>query len=459
MKVLMTGATGLIGKEIGKKLVAQGHEVTILTRAGQAARGHLPFPAKVLEWKHHTHSIPSHYFDEIEVVIHLAGESIASGRWNEKRKALIRDSRIIGTKNLVSAILSSKRTVKQFISASAIGIYGDTDHWVKEDDAAAKDFLASVCQGWETESQKLSEIGVAVVNPRIGIVLSRQGGALSKMLFPFSLGLGGAVGNGKQWMSWIHQDDLTNLFLFLLEHPELKGPINAVAPNPVQNREFSQELAKALGRNLFFPVPALVIKLGLGEMSKLVTGGQRVSSHKITSAGFKFRYEHLTEALKDLCAPLKEGKQELLTEIWLPSKVSEVFSFFSDEKNLELLTPEFLNFHVLKKSTAEIQEGTLIDYKLRLKGLPMKWQTKIENWQPNKKFVDTQLKGPYKLWHHTHEFEEVAGGTLIRDRVLYQLPLGRLGQLAAGPMVNADVTKIFSFRRKVITELYCKVEQ
>jgi len=454
MKILMTGATGLIGKEIGKKLVSEGHEITVLTRNIVEAKSSLPFPAKFLAWGHYSEALPPSYFDNIDSVIHLAGESIASGRWTSKRKKQILESRVIGTRNIVEAIKSSNKSVKQFISASAIGIYGDGKEWVDENSSLGEDFLSVVCKKWESESHELLKVGINVINPRIGIVLSGKGGAMDKMLPIFSLGLGAVIGNGKQWMSWIHQEDLTNMFSFFIKTPNLIGAFNAVAPNPKNNKDFSKILATALGRGLFFPVPGLMLKVALGDMSTLVIKGQKVSSKKITSKGFVFKYENLDQALLDLCAPLKSGQQEMVSEIWLPKKVSEVFPFFTDEKNLERLTPDFLNFHVVKKSTDTIQEGTLIDYRLKLRGVSLKWRTLIENWEPDKKFVDRQIKGPYRLWHHTHEFEEIAGGTLMRDRVLYKLPMGRLGQLFSGPFVKADVTKIFSFRKKTIAQIF-----
>lgn len=454
MKILMTGATGLVGKDIGKKLVSLGHELTVLTRNTSEAKGSLPFPARILAWKNYSEEIPPEYFNGIDSVIHLAGESIASGQWSEKRKKLILESRTIGTKNIVKAIQKSNLTVKQFISASAIGIYGNSTEWVSEESPGADSFLAEVCKNWEAESQKLSSLGINVINPRIGIVLSRKGGAMDKMLPVFSTGLGGILGNGKQWMSWIHQDDLTEMFIYFINHPDLKGTFNAVAPKPVTNKNFSQLLAKSLGRNLFFPVPGFILKVILGGMSCLVLDGQKVSSLKITDHGFKFKFNELEQALQDICLPLGLGQKEIFAEVWLPKRPQEVFSFFCNEKNLEKLTPEFLNLRVVKKSTDTIVEGTLIDYKLSLHGIPMKWKTLIENWEPNKRFVDRQLKGPYKLWHHTHEFEEFAGGTIVRDRVLYKVPFGRLGDIASGPFVRADVQKIFAYRKKVIAQFF-----
>lgn len=454
MKILITGATGLIGKDVGKKLVEEGHEVSILTRNAEEAKSSLPFPAKILEWKNYSESLPRSYFDDIHTVIHLAGESIAAARWTPEVKKRILESRKIGTRKIVEAIKYSNGSVKQFISASAIGIYGPGNDVVQESSPLRRDFLSEVCQQWEKESQELSSIGVNVINPRIGIVLSRKGGAMDRMLPLFSMGLGGAIGSGKQWMSWIHQDDLTNMFLFFIQNPHLSGAFNAVAPNPVSNFEFSRSLAESLGRRLFFPVPKVILKLALGEMSTLVTDGPKVSSNKIINEGFEFKYKDLKSALSEISGPLKNGHKEMFSEIWLPKKTTDVFPFFADEMNLEKLTPASLKFNVLNKSTTTIQEGTLINYRLKIHGVPILWKTLIESWEPGKKFVDRQLKGPYRLWHHTHEFEDFAGGTLMRDRVIYKVPLGRLGEMIAGPFVKKDVTKIFSYRRKVIAQIF-----
>lgn len=455
MKILMTGATGLVGKELGKALVEEGHELTVLSRNPKSAKRSLPFPATVFKWEHYSKEIPSESFDGVNAVIHLAGESIAGGRWTSKRKKKIYESRILGTRTLVQAIQKNKNhSIKQFISTSAIGIYGDGSELVTEDSPKAHDFLATVCKEWEKESQALSESGIHVVNPRFGIVLSTQGGALEKMLFPFSMGLGGAVGNGKQWMSWIHIKDLVNMLIHFVKNPNLSGAFNAVAPNPVDNKEFSQILAKSLGSSLFLPVPALALKLALGSMSALVIEGQKVSADKIKSTGFQFEFNNLESALNDLCKNLKNGQHEFLSETWFTQNKEEIFPFFVEAKNLEKLTPDFLKFKVLSKSSQTIQEGTIIDYKLSLYGVPMKWKTLIKDWSPSKQFVDTQLKGPYKLWHHTHDFIDFAGGTLMRDRVLYRIPFGWIGNLGGTLFVQFNVKKIFAYRQKVMSKIF-----
>jgi uncharacterized protein (TIGR01777 family) len=454
MKILITGATGLIGKEIGKKLIDSGHHLVVTSRNKTRALAELPFPAEVVEWKGHHEAFPQAALIDVEAVINLAGESIASGRWNKKRKKEIYDSRILGTRRLVEAVQLSQKNgtskVQHFLSASAIGIFGNAgDKNLVEDGPQGSDFLAKVCSDWEREAMKLS-ITVRVVTPRIGIVLSRQGGALLKMLPIFNLGIGGAIGSGKQWMSWIDLHDLVSIFHFCLENKTITGPVNAVAPAPASNKAFSLQLAQSLHKRLFFPVPGIILKVMLGEMSTLVLSSQRVVPKKLQDAGFNFKFPELKPSLDAITAPLLAGQKELLAEQWIPQKPEEVFHFFSNELNLEKLTPPFLNFKVLGKSTDQIQESTLIDYKLSLYGIPLSWRTKIEVWDENKQFVDMQLKGPYKKWHHTHDFIPYAGGTLLRDTVLFKLPMGFLGEVFSGPKVQSDVTKIFAFRRQII---------
>ena len=453
MKVLITGSTGLVGKELGKKLVMEGHSLVVLVRNPEKAKLELPYPAEIFKWDGQIDPPPFDYMKGVDAVIHLAGESIASSRWTEKRKKQIYDSRILATRNLTEAI-NNTSSVKTFISASAIGIYGNTgSELINETHSQGGDFLAKVCQDWELETEKVAS-HVRVINFRIGVVLSRQGGALEKLIPLFSAGLGGVIGNGSQYMSWIHIQDLVNLCAFSLTQENMRGPYNAVASSPVTNKIFSKVLATALGRSLFFPVPSFVMKIAMGDMSTIVLASQNVNSQKIVDAGFKFTYPQIEGALNDICNPIHNGQREFLAEQWVPHSSKEIFPFFCNEKNLEKLTPDFLNFKVLKKSTNEIQEGTLIEYQLKLHGIPLKWKSKIGKWEPGCSFVDDQISGPYKRWNHTHEFIPMSSGTLMRDRVSYTLPLGRLGDLLLSWKLVKDVNRIFSYRRKMISSLF-----
>ena len=446
MKILMTGATGMIGKQLGKQLVERGHQIFVVSRNAEKAREILPFPAEIIEGDFDKGKIENKIFDKIEGVIHLAGESVAGGRWTEERKKKIMDSRVLGTRSLIQSL---PKHVEVFVSASAIGYYGDRgDEILTESSEPGKDFLAQVCTAWEKESDQIFS---RVVHLRTGIVLDRDDGALAKMLFPYRMGIGGVMGTGKQWMSWIHLEDMVNIYVWAIENSKAHGAYNAAAPYPVTNREFSQTLVEALGGKSLGPaLPKFALKMLMGEMGELVLGSQRVSSKKIQQAGFKFEHEALRETLFKICEPLRKGEEVFSSEQFVPQTPEEVFPFFAEAKNLEGITPDMLKFHIEKMSSKEIHEGTLIDYSLKIHGVPASWKTRIEEWRPPLKFVDNQLKGPYKLWHHTHEFVAFAGGTLIKDRVRYQLPMGFAGWLAASGIVRGDVAKIFAHRRKVI---------
>ena len=282
------------------------------------------------------------------------------------------------------------------------------------------------------------------------MVLGHDGGALEKMLPPFQLGVGGKLGSGTQWMSWIHIHDLVEMMVFSIENSSADGIYNAVSPNPVSNSEFTKILGQELKRPTLFPVPKFILKIVLGELSELLLSSQRVISKKISDRGFKFKYPQVQEALKEVCG---NPYHEIKTEQWVPQPLDKTFLFFKDAKNLEKLTPEFLKFKVLNQSTPEIKEGTKLNYRISLHGFPVGWQSKIIDWKPDKKFSDVQLKGPYSYWHHTHEFEEKNGGTLIRDRVLYKVPFGIPGDLVGGGWVRKDLENIFTYRQKTIETL------
>lgn len=457
MRVLITGATGLIGQEIGKLLVKGGHELIVLTRNQRQARLNLPFPCTLVEGDLGKGPVSSLGTLAIEAVIHLAGENVGEGRWSKKRKTEMKSSRVLASNNLFASL--PWKSVRVFVAASAIGIYGETgDLPATEESPVGRGFLAELTQDWEEQVRRqersTSAVNCRFVSFRIGIVLATQGGALKKMLFPFLAGVAGKLGSGNQWMSWVHLHDVAAAFAWALETPSLQGTFNLVAPSPVRNQEFTVQLCHRLGKKPFLPVPQLALKLLLGEMSVLALGSTRVSCQMLLQSGFRFRFPSLGDALKDLCEVFSKGDNLYQVEQYLPIPPKEVFPFFSEARNLEQITPPNLNFHILSQSTPQIQQGTLIDYRLRIHGVPVSWRTLIESWAPPRMFVDTQLKGPYSKWHHTHEFEALGPGTLIRDRVLYRLPLGKIGWLTAGWWVDRDVRKIFTFRKKAVAEIF-----
>jgi uncharacterized protein (TIGR01777 family) len=389
-----------------------------------------------------------------DAVVHLAGEGVADRRWTPARKEAILRSRVDGTANLVAALaqLPPRARPRTLIGASATGWYGDrADDWLDESAPAGSGFLADVCRAWERETLAAASHAVRTVVLRIGVVLGREGGALPKLLPPFRLGLGGRLGTGRQWISWIHVDDVVGLVELALATPSLTGVVNAVAPAPVTNADFTAELGRVLRRPTFLPIPGSVLRVALGEMATVLLASQRVRPARALETGHTYRFPTLGRALDHLC---RDDAAGLWREQWVPRGVDEVFGFFSDPRNLERLTPPSLRFQVLAASTPSLQSGTLIDYRLHLHGVPVRWQSRIEEWAPGRRFVDVQVRGPYRLWHHTHEFEPRDGGTVIRDVVRYSLPLEPLGSLIAGGTVRRDLARIFDFRHETVRRLF-----
>lgn len=286
----------MIAGELIPTLEAKAHEIWKLSRSA-------PKDANDIQWDAEKGFSESELLklEGFDAVVHLVGENVATGSWTEEKRRRIRMSRVVGTRTLVDAFKKTKNPPRVFISASAIGFYGDRkDEAVDETSAPGEGFLPEMCVEWEAESAKAKDFGARVVWVRTGIVLTKKGGALGKMVTPFKLGVGGKIGSGKQWMSWIAIDDLVRIFHFALENENLTGAINATAPNPVTNAEFTKTLGKVLNRPTFLTVPEFAIKLIFGEMGeRLLLEGQRVLPKKLHDAGFEFEIENLDGALRD----------------------------------------------------------------------------------------------------------------------------------------------------------------
>jgi uncharacterized protein (TIGR01777 family) len=297
MKILIGGSHGLVGTALIKSLEAQGHEIFRLVR-------HAPTSKTEVEWSPDRYSIALARIEGFDAVVNLAGESIAEGRWTDDKKRRIRESRVKGTKLLGDALANLTVPPKTFVCASAIGYYGNRgDELLTESSAAGDNFLAKVCAEWEEATALATEKGIRVVNARFGIILDTNGGALKKMLPPFRMGVGGRIGNGKQWMSWIALDDVIGGIQFALANDSTKVPINFVAPVPVTNFEFTKTLGKVLSRPTVLPIPAFAVKLLFGEMGEaLLLGGQRVAPERLIAEGYEFRYPQLEKALAHILA-------------------------------------------------------------------------------------------------------------------------------------------------------------
>ncbi|NIL96531.1 MAG: TIGR01777 family protein [Planctomycetales bacterium] len=297
MKILISGSSGLVGSRLTALLKAEGHEVLALVRR--------PAGSAEIHWDPVRGELDAGLLEGLDGVVHLAGENIAEGRWTAAKKERIRASRVASTDLLCRALAGLQARPAVLVNASAIGYYGDRgDQLLDEESPAGDGFLPEVCQAWEAATQPASEAGIRVVRLRIGVVLSVEGGALQKMLLPFRLGAGGKVGSGRQYWSWISIDDLAGVINFALTNASLSGAVNAVAPQPVTNQQFTKTLGRVLGRPTILPMPAFAARLALGEMANdLLLASTRVAPTRLEAAGYTYRHPDLESALRHLLVP------------------------------------------------------------------------------------------------------------------------------------------------------------
>jgi uncharacterized protein (TIGR01777 family) len=299
VNITLTGATGFLGNRLIARLLKDGHQLHALGRKRSVS---LPASVGFSAWDAMAGPPPPESVAEADAVIHLAGEPVAQ-RWNETVKRRIMDSRRLGTKHLVEALADAARKPAVLISASATGFYGDRgEEILVESSDPGMGFLAQACIEWERQALSAAPLGIRVVRVRIGIVLGKEGGALAQMLTPFKLGVGGRLGSGKQWMSWIHVDDLIELFVFALSHNNLNSAVNGVSPSAVRNVDFTAALSRAVHRPALFAVPKIALSLRFGEMAEFMLESQRVLPKAAEDAEFSFRYPHIDAALANLLA-------------------------------------------------------------------------------------------------------------------------------------------------------------
>lgn len=301
-KILISGATGLIGSALAASCARDGLAVAALARNASRAAARVP-RATLHPWDVTKGPPPETAFEDVDVVVNLIGESVSGRRWSEARKKRLRDSRIVGTRALVDSMRGLARRPRLLVSASGAGYYGDRgDEILTEASAPGSGFLAELARDWEAEALKAADLGVRVVVLRHGLVLSRDGGILGKLLMPFRLGVGGRVGDGDQWLPWIHIEDEVGLIRYVIDHADVSGPLNAVAPEPATNREFTTALGEALDRPTVMKAPAFALRLALGgDMAdELLLSSQRVMPVRTLETGYTFRHPLLRAALKDL---------------------------------------------------------------------------------------------------------------------------------------------------------------
>ena len=446
MRILVSGCSGLLGKNFIRMALNDGHIVNGLVRKIDSFNM-LP-RSQVFEWSH-LDSVPAEAVESVDAVVHFAGLNIADKKWTLRQKHLLLESRVKGTRKIVEALgrIPQERRPKVLVSSSAVGYYGYSRNEILNENALPEnDFLAQLCVEWEKEALAAEKLGIRVILLRTGIVLSKEGGVLSKMP-PLK------ISNGGNWMSWIHIEDVCRAIFFSLNSKSLSGPINCVSPFPVQNSDFVKELAKARRINSFGFVPLPLLRFALGELSNAIVSNLKVKPQVLLDSGFEFKFANLSEALAEEYKGFEPNDSFFTTEQFLPLKPGQVFKFFSRAENLEILTPPWLHFKILSKSTSEIEKGTVIEYRLKIHGFPVHWRTLINEMNENESFKDVQLKGPYAKWHHVHKFNSVPGGCLLTDEIIYRIPTGFVGNFFIGGWISKDIQKIFKYRQDKILEL------
>lgn len=299
-KIIITGATGSIGQKLLKELTARGNEVAVFTQNPQKATQKLPSVKSTIKWDYNNPNEWKAHLNGVDAVVHLAGANLGARRWNDEFKKLTYDSRIISTRNLIEAIKSVEQKPKAFICASAVGIYGNRyDEVLDETSLLGNDFLANLCKDWEKEAEKVEKLGVRRVSVRTGLVLIKDEGVLKKLLLPFKLFVGGPLGNGKQWVPWLHIDDIIGIYLHAIDSENVSGAVNAASPGIVRMKEFAKHFGKVLHRPSLLPAPKFILRIAVGEAAEAVTASQRIDIKKLLKSGYNFKFTGLDEAFKD----------------------------------------------------------------------------------------------------------------------------------------------------------------
>jgi uncharacterized protein (TIGR01777 family) len=475
MRVLITGATGFIGRALVPRLQRDGHTVVAWVRSESRARSLLGADVDLIQASAgHTALVDA--LGNVDAVVNLAGEPLVGKRWTPERRRVLEASRVGVTTDLVRAIAAATPRPRVLVSGSAVGWYGDRgDEPLTETSKPGADFLAHMCRDWENAARAAELSGVRVVLLRTGVVLGRNGGALAQMLPPFKLGAGGPIGNGRQYLPWIHLHDLVSAVAAMIADERYRGPVNGVAPQEATSRVFAAALGRALHRPAILPTPAFALRAIFGEAATVLLASQRVAPAVLIGHGFTFAFPTLDAALADIVggrsiaigpptpagphadtakadsgAPAGTGaRYELRTTTVVDAPVAETFAFFSRAENLGLITPAAMQF-TLTRAAQPITEGARMEYRMRVGPATIRWRSRIAVWEPGRRFVDVQEIGPYRVWWHEHAFHADGARTVMEDRVLYAPPLGALGRIANHVFVAPALTRIFQYRGDVI---------
>jgi hypothetical protein len=463
MRVFVTGATGFIGRALIPRLQRDGHAAVAWVRTPARARGLLGAEVELVHADTALGGLVA-AIERCDAVVNLAGEPLMGGRWTAGRRAVLERSRIAVTGQLVRAMAEVKICPRVFIAGSAVGYYGDRgDEPLTEASSGGEDFLARLCRRWESAAVDAERLGARVVLLRTGVVLGRAGGALAQMLPPFQLGVGGPVGSGKQYLPWIHLHDLVKIIAVALVDDRYRGPVNGVAPEQATSRTFAHALGHALHRPAILPVPALALKAIFGEAATVLLASQRVDPRVLRELQFAFDFPTLDSALEDIVggtaveiSPAQsrpeaagEARYELRARTVIDASLDQTFAFFSKAANLGVITPAAMSFSILGQ-VPPMAMGAMIDYRVRVGPLPVRWRTRITTWEPGRRFADLQEKGPYRFWWHEHTFHADGPRTVMEDRVYYTPPLGLFGRLANRFFIRSTLRRIFQYRGDVI---------
>ena len=463
MRVFMTGATGFIGRALIPRLQRDGHAVVAWVRSPARARGLLGAEVELV----HADTTRGGLVAAIErsdAVVNLAGEPLMGGRWTAARRAVLERSRIAVTEQLVQAMAEVNTCPRVFISGSAVGYYGDRgDEPLTEASSGGEDFLARLCRRWESAAVDAERLGARVVLLRTGVVLGRAGGALAQMLPPFQFGVGGPVGSGTQYLPWIHLHDLVKIIAVALVDDRYRGPVNGVAPEQATSRAFARALGRALYRPAILPLPALALKVIFGEAATVLLASQRVDPRVLREHQFAFDFPTLDSALEDIVggtavaiSPARsrpdgagEARYELRARTVIDAPLEQTFAFFSKAANLGVITPAAMRLSIQGR-VPPMAAGAVIDYRVHVGRVPVRWRTRITKWEPGRSFADLQEAGPYRFWWHEHTFRADGPRTVMEDRVYYTPPLGLFGRLANRVFIRSTLRKIFRYRGDVI---------